>query len=237
MVGFSKKDKDDQNGDSKKPVSKVKSWYQDRYQMVVMQRNVMFLIMLASLFVAGLSTVAVATLNDSKVFEPYLIQVEDKTGIVTQVSNQKIEKYTADEAVIKSLIYKYINARESYSATNYEHNYYKVARLLSTSSIHRRFLSDIDITKPQSPLNLKGAELEVGMKSMGPISAKEPDRWQVRFTVRQRSATSGGLSKTSHYIVTLKYGFDTSNLSMKDRYINPLGFQIQEYRKDIDADV
>ena len=71
--------------ENKKSKSKIKSWYSNRYQIVVVQRNILLLFTLVSMFSVAISIIFVKTIMSSKSLEPYVIEVEEKTGIATVV--------------------------------------------------------------------------------------------------------------------------------------------------------
>ena len=60
-------------------------WYQDKYQHVLVQRNLLALISLISMAVALVAVFTVARLAPQKSVEPYLLQVDEKTGITRKV--------------------------------------------------------------------------------------------------------------------------------------------------------
>jgi len=221
----------------KKVLDEAKNWYADRYQLVVVQRNVLFLITILALAGLGGSVFAVAILNASKTFEPYLIQIEDKTGITTQITRGSIERYKADEAITRYFLVKYIQARESYNVSDYTYFYTQVVRVFSQSGVYRYFRRKIDVNTPGSPLKLgRNATKTVEIKS---ITFLESGKAQVRFGVYQRGGTTGGggLERASHLIATINFDYLPLDLTMQERYINPLGFQVKSYRIDEDRSV
>lgn len=229
MSGFSSKE----NGSSffkGKSLSEIKSWYQDRYESIVVQRNALFIITVIALVGLGFSVASVATLNASKIFEPFLIEVEERSGIVTQINRNELEEYTAREEVIRYFLAKYMQARESYNADDYQHFYFQVVRLLSSRTSYRQFRRGIDVTNKDSPLILaSNASREVEIKSM---SRLEPKKWQVRYAVKEYKMPDYVLRDTQHYIATINFDFLRLDLSEHERYINPLDFQVQSFRRD-----
>jgi type IV secretion system protein VirB8 len=56
----------------------------------------------------------------------------------------------------------------------------------------------------------------------------------VRFETQRRDA--GGQALPPHYwVAVIRYQFSTGALSMEDRYLNPLGFQVVRYRRDAES--
>jgi len=216
-----------------KSLSELKSWYQDSYQTIVVQRNVLLIIAITALVGLGFSVASVATLNASKIFEPFLIEVEEKTGAVTQINRKDIEEYTSQEAIIRYFLAKYINARESYSVEDYRYFYYKVVPLLSKRDVNKSFRNEIGSdSNRNSPLKLaQNFVREVKIKSMSPLENK---RWQVRYLTRDYKMPDYVVKKEKHYIATINFDFFRLSLSEQDRYINPLGFKVTHFRRDGD---
>jgi type IV secretion system protein VirB8 len=225
MVGKKKK------AGAKGALEEAKNWYADRYQFVVVQRNVLAIVTILALAGLGITTFAVARIADSKTFEPYVIEVESKTGITTLVDEQSVKKYVADEMVIRYFVNNYVVAREGYDITRYSYDYNKVVRLFSAPVIYSQFYTQINPDSPTSPLKLgPGTARIVKVKS---ISFLEKKKVQVRIQVEQTGAPGQGW--VQHYIITADFDFFPLELSPEDRYINPLGFQIIGYRKDLDT--
>ena len=59
---------------------KIKSWYSNRYQIVVVQRNILLIIAMISIVAVATSIIFVKNVMSSKSLEPYVIQVDEKTG-------------------------------------------------------------------------------------------------------------------------------------------------------------
>jgi type IV secretion system protein VirB8 len=223
MVGKKKK------AGAKGAMEEAKNWYADRYQFVVVQRNVLAIVTILALAGLGITTFAVARIADSKTFEPYVIEVESKTGITTLVDEQSVKKYTADEMVIRYFLNNYVVAREGYDITRYSYDYNKVVRLFSSPAVYTAFYAQINPDSATSPLKLGNSVARiVKVKS---IAFLEKKKVQVRIQVEQ----TGPQASIQHFIITADFEFFPLELSPEDRYINPLGFQIVGYRKDLDT--
>lgn len=209
-----------------------KNWYTDRYQYAIVQRNILIFVTIFSLTAVGLSVYAVAYLAKGKSFEPYVIQIEKKTGITTKINQASLEEYKANESIIKYFIHKYVLARESYDVADYEYNYGMVVALLSNSEVRSEFSKEInDPASPKNPINYgTNVKLIVGFKSISFID-KAKNTVQARISIAKKVRGSGQ-DVLSHYIVTLNYGFFDLSLSSEQRYVNPLGFQVTSYRID-----
>ena len=66
------------NKKDKKSKLKIKSWYSNRYQIVVVQRNILLLFTIVSMLSVAVSVIFVKNIMSSKSLEPYVIEVEKK---------------------------------------------------------------------------------------------------------------------------------------------------------------
>ena len=133
---------------------------------------------------------------------------------------------------IGEFVWRYINARESYNVVDYEYNYGQVVRLMSSGDAYTAFYRIITGDGPDSPAALgRDTQKKVKLKSLTFLS---PQKAQVRISVEQ--IKQGGAAPVVYQrIVTLDFVFADMSLSTEERYINPLGFQVTNYRVDEDA--
>jgi type IV secretion system protein VirB8 len=50
-----------------------------------------------------------------------------------------------------------------------------------------------------------------------------------------RSDANGATQSPSPWVAVIRYRYSTAPMSVEDRYVNPLGFQVTSYRKDPEA--
>ena len=87
---------------------RVKSWYENRYQFVVIQRNILLIFALFSTIAIGFGVVFVNHILSSRSLEPYIIEVEEKTGIPTVVERLTVKEFTGNELMKQYFINKYV---------------------------------------------------------------------------------------------------------------------------------
>jgi len=186
--------------------------------------------------VAGVFTIKQVTL--SKTVKPFVIQIEDRNGAVEVVTPTTIQTITADEAINRYFVIKYIKARETYSFMDYEYNYNTIVRLMSDRDVYRRFLLKFDADST-NPVKRYGTRTMTNI-SIRSIQYLQPGRVegsdmgtnvrvaQIRFKLTEEGALSGEYDK----IVTMSYIFEKSTISDDDKFVNPLGFKVISYRID-----
>ena len=224
---FNKKQSDDS-------ISTKKNWYEDRYQTIIIQRN--FLIILIILSLAGVifSTLAVIKVTSSKNIEPFVIEIEKKTGITNVVRPLLKDKILQDEAITHYFIMKYINAREGYNPASFDHNYSNVVRLLSSSSVYSEYRKFISSENPRNPTKLGKSNIRtIKIKSTSFLKTTDEIKGktiQVRFTTTDQNSRSN--STVKHLIATINFDIGDLKLTSVDREINPLNFQVIGYTVD-----
>lgn len=217
-----------------KSLSQTKNWYQDRYETVIIQRNVLFLFLIGLIVTLSVMMQGFINLNAKKVYEPFIVQVEDNTGIITKVDNEVVRKLSADKALRNSTIVRYILARENYNSAEFNYNYKTVVRLFSSPEVYAAFSKSINPKNPNSPLGYgSNYKIETKIKSITDVDEKQ-QLIQVRVT-KAKVPMTGVRATTAQpdweksYVISLKYQYVAANMSEADRYINPLGLQITDY--------
>jgi type IV secretion system protein VirB8 len=207
-------------------IAESRNWYSDRYQTAVVQRNILLIITILAIVCILIGVFVVGEISLSKSVDPFVIEVEEKSGITNIVTPMESKTLTADESIKRYFIIKYLRARETYDAVDYEFNYSTLVRLFSTYPIYNKFKSFTN-DDPRSPIKVYGTLGKTSLKIRS-IQFFEEGKAQVRFTIIEN-----GLSNASHNkIATLKFQYQKMELSPADLEINPLGFQIIEYRVD-----
>lgn len=210
-----------------KETLKLRSWYSNKYQLVMVQKKILSLFSLLSIATVVIAVIFVKQFTESKSFEPYVVELEEKTGVLNVIENLNESTLTADEAVKKSFIYKFLNAGEGYNYVTYEDDRRTLA-LLTNNQVYRQMYSKYSLNNENSIVNTlqnKGT-FKVKIKS---IIFNTPNVATVRFVV-YNSRPNRTYPAEMHKIAEIQFIFSTKmELSADDRYINPLGFQVNKY--------
>ncbi|KAB2667087.1 virB8 family protein [Brucella tritici] len=209
---------------------KARRFDQDRMIQVERSNRLAWSIAIASGIVAGISILAVASLAPLKTVEPFVVRVDNSTGIVDVVSALSATAGTYDEAVTKYFAAKYVRGREGYVWSEAQENFRTIA-LLSTQAEQARFAATYRGSNPQSPQNFYGRSATVRINIVS-IALINQNVASVRY---MRSVTRGEEVRTTHFVATLTYSYANAPMSSTDRLVNPLGFAVSEYRADPEA--
>jgi type IV secretion system protein VirB8 len=202
----------------KKATLKVKSWYSNRYQLVVVQRNILLLLTMVSMFSVVVAVLFVRHVMSAKSLEPYVIEVEKKTGIATVVDQTTTQRFTGDQMVRRFFINKYLHAFIGYDHKTYEDER-EVVRLLSTRDINSQYRARINprVLGDFSKINVR----------INSIQFLDFNTAKIRL-VQQKIVKDR--EERTNLVVDMKFHYSPNmNLSMEDRLINPLGFQVTQF--------
>jgi type IV secretion system protein VirB8 len=208
------------------------SWSADIHGALRASRRVAWMIAGAAVVVASLEALALATLTPLKTVVPYTITVDRQTGYVQQISGLQPGALTQDQAVTQSFLVQYVLARESFDATDLREDYRKVL-LWSAGDARAQYQSLMQRTTPNSPLNLYGPTTMVSV-TIKSVSLLSPTTALVRFDTVRHEPESTSASQQP-YAAVIAFRYTGAPMSMGDRFINPLGFQVLRYRRDAET--
>lgn len=198
---------------------KIKSWYSNRYQIVAVQRNVLLLLTATSIIMVAIAVFFVKNFMSSKSLEPYVIEINEKTGTAVVVQQITSQTFTANEVMKRYFINKYIQSGLSYNPRNYKENSEEV-RLFSTSQIFNEYRNRIN------PYSL-GSESQIEVKIR---SLLFKDNMNVEIRTTREINIVGQKATTKNEIIYMTFYFAPElNLSIEERLVNPLGFQVSKF--------
>jgi type IV secretion system protein VirB8 len=209
---------------------KARRFDQDRMVSAERSRRLAWFVAAVASILACVSIAAVAALTPLKTVEPFVIRVDNSTGIVDVVSALSSAAGSYDEEVTKYFAARYVRAREGYVWSEAEENF-RTASLMSNAAEQQRFAAWYRGSNPESPQNVYGrsSTARIAIKSISLINANVVS---VRYT---RTITRGDDVRTTHWVATITYSYANAPISSSDRLVNPLGFVVSEYRADPEA--
>ncbi|MDR3131884.1 MAG: type IV secretion system protein [Rickettsiales bacterium] len=205
------------------------NWSSSRYSTVVAQRNTLLLFTLILLVAISVSILAIFKISTSSTIEPFVIEIEKKSGIVQLVDPVTVKQYSADKVLNNHFIAEYIKAREVFDKYNYNYNYYTKVRLFSSPNVYNEFRNYISSQNMDDLFNLYSGFVKNEFKIRS-IQKLYDDTFQVRFTVE--FTRKDGSSVKKNKIVIMSYKYASLEMNDQQRYVNPLGFQVTSYRVD-----
>lgn len=215
-----------------------RDWASDKYQHVVVQRNLLALISLGALAIAVISVLSVYSLSPLKSVEPYLLTIDEKSGYTQRVEPVSRNQYASNEAIDRYFLSQYIYARESYTSSLLKYNT-NVVRVMSAPDVFLRFRPTMDEKVATSlPAILKDlGRREIRIRSINYIQnpavagsgATTPEKIaQVRFVVAD--TFSGNSLPAENLVATITFEYASLDLTEQEQLVNPLGFTVTNYQ-------
>jgi type IV secretion system protein VirB8 len=208
------------------------SWAQDREEELIRSRRTAWLIAWIAVGVAVLLAIALVVLMPLKSVQTVTLMTDRQTGFVQVVDPINPERITPDSALTRSFLTQYVTAREGFDVDSVQTDYRRVA-LWSAGEARSTYVASQQAGNPESPLARypRSTVVQTTVKS---ISSLGPNVAMVRFETRRRDQ-GGQYQPPAHWVAVVNYRFTGEPMRMEDRLINPLGFQVQRYRRDPEA--
>ena len=184
---------------------------------------------LAAALMAVLALLSLLLVLPLKEFAPYIVTVEKSTGWLEVTRGLDQGNLSENEAVTIAQIVRCVVARESFDATDYPTLFNQVGLCMTDRALDA-YRRQHDQSNEDSPPVLYGFDgiirVEIGSVNLltattAIVSFRTILEYQNREVV-------------NHWRAALTFGYTNKQFSMRDRFINPLGFQISSYRRDPD---
>ena len=181
-----------------------------------------------ALFFLGLSITSNVLMLPLKETFHHIIRVDSVTGMVDVIRSTKDTRISFDEKTDKYWLRLYVRERESYLYDTYQSQYENVS-LLSSKDIQTQWYAYFNPRNPNSPTAIfsDAAKLTVKFRS---ITFIDKGVAQIRYTRYEERKKEG--PKPTYWISTIKYRYVNTPASEDVLAVNPLGFQVTEYRND-----
>jgi len=174
---------------------------------------------------------------------PFLVMADAYTGnaTVARLSGTfRGETITANEAINRSNVAQYVMARESYDSAVMGLRDWELVFVMSTDPVSQTMRARYAGNNPQNPFVMYGREKAIRVKilSITPLGAEPNGSFRGASVRIQRSLLdkrSGVSNFLDNQLVTMRFEYNQNlALSEQDRVLNPLAFQVTEYRVDND---
>lgn len=216
------------------------AWDHNIHEMLRKSNKRAWIVTFGCTAIAILEACALLALMPLKTIEPFVIRVDKNTGytdvISTLTQTQGQIQQPAQEALDKFFLGQYIRHREGYQweSRDYDRN---LVGLMSDPTIQQEYAAYTDPRNAQAPVNLYRNTAQVTITVTG-INFLNKQRLKghryitamVRYT--KQIARKGERKLLSHWVATITYSYINAAMSVSDRQINPLGFQVTSYRTD-----
>ncbi|MCL1960805.1 MAG: type IV secretion system protein [Desulfovibrionaceae bacterium] len=176
--------------------------------------------------------------------EPYLIIADAATGVTTAArltDEARLQSITTSEAINRSNVAHFVNARESYDAVFLSLHDWPTVLTMAAPDIAAAYTAQYRNTdSPDNLYQLYGTEqaIRVNILSIilgGGAGKAGASSATVRFQRSIYNKRTGGLRPLDNKIAMLEFTYKPGlSMDERDRLENPLGFQVTSYRVDND---
>lgn len=210
----------------KKETLKLRSWYSNKYQLILLQKKILSFFCILAMVTVVIAVIFVKRFTESKSFEPYVIEFEEKTGVLNVIKNLNQSELTVNEAIKNFYLYSFLVVGEGYNYVTYNEDRKKMA-LFTTSQVYRQLYDKYSIRNEQSIVNLlkDTGKLTIKVKS---IIYLTPSIASIRFVV-YNSKPNNTYPAEKHRIANVEFKFSDMKMTEEERFLNPLGFQVVSY--------
>lgn len=190
-----------------------------------------WLVAFIAMIISILSIIAVACLTPLKSVEPYVIRVDNTTGMVDIITSVNKQTLSSNEALDKYFASLYVKSREGYYF-NMLQNDYTLTQILSAPNIAADYVAIYQGENPRQEILKNKIEVSVDINSISLSNSAGSNVATIRFNLITKNLEHGN-KNTQAKIVTMAYEYNPALLTKEEeRLKNPLGFKVLTYRVD-----
>ena len=189
-----------------------------------------WLIAFVSIFIAIISIVAVVLLTPLKTIEPYVIRVDNTTGMVDILTMLDEKEISSNEALDKYFISQYVKAREGYYYELLNQDYL-LTQLMSSEKVANEYRAWYEGENARDQILKNSNEVKVQILSIVLGNSNGVKTSTIRAKIITKNLNTRGLSESTK-VITLSYDYILAKASEENRILNPLGFKVTNYRID-----
>jgi type IV secretion system protein VirB8 len=206
------------------------SWDADRLAAVLRSARIAWRVAGAGWICAVAASAALAALLPLKRVEPFVVRVDNSTGVVDVVP-VFAGQANMGEAVTRYFLTHYVLVCERFNFWTAESDYEECGSFHSAQR-NQAWYALWNPSNPASPLNLHkdGGAVSVQVESVSFFRRANDvaDLAQVRY-VKAEHQGSGGAERLSHWIATIEYAYGAPASDPRVRRWNPLGFKVLDF--------
>jgi type IV secretion system protein VirB8 len=216
----------------------AESWDADRVEQGLRNLKLTGWVAAAGWICAIACAAALVVLMPLKRVEPFVVRVDNATGIVDVVPPYD-GRATPQEAVTRYFLTHYITTCERFNFATAESDYEECGAFHSPAR-NQIWYSQWTATNPASPLNVHkdGSTVRAQVTSVSFFTRANgiADLAQVRYLKASRQG-AGSEEIFTHWVATIQYAYVEPAKDPKTRRWNPLGFKVVELKTEPEVQV
>ena len=209
------------------------SWDLDRIETLRRGERRAWRVAAAATLCTLLCAAALAVLFPLVRIAPFLVRVDNTTGLVDVVP-MIAGPVDPGEAVTRYFLAHYVTVCERFDPASAESDYMECGAF-QNAQLNQAWYARWSPSNPSSPLNVykDGSTVAASVVSVSFFRRASglADLAQVRYVKRLRRA-SGGAEESTHWIATVQYAYASPSKDVRTRSLNPLGFKVLDFRPE-----
>lgn len=206
------------------------NWESSRVATIEKSERRAWLVAFGATISAGIAIAAVAMLVPLKETVPYVVRVDNTTGVPDIVTAMKDKAVTGDEVMDKYWLARYVQSRETYDWYTLQKDYNAVG-LLSSANVGTAYAQLFEGKDALDKAYGKTVRATVEIISVVPTAKNTGTVRFIKTTKRVDQENSPGT--TTKWVATVAYEYrNTALIKESARLVNPFGFQVLSYRVD-----
>jgi type IV secretion system protein VirB8 len=204
---------------------KASTWDQEIIANALLSKKRAWIFAFICMGISILSLLTLILILPLKTFEPYVVTVDRSTGYLEVSKGLNDLTLSEDEAVTEANLVKYVSLREQYNTAILQQNYEVVANMSDGEALkeYRELWAENNPNNPSRKMRDRGS-IDIKIKSVSFINDKTAS---VRFL---REVRESDRLRVSEWNAIIQFRYSQKPMQMKDRFSNPLGFQVTNYR-------
>lgn len=193
-----------------------------------------WLIAIISAIIALASICAIAYMAPLKQAIPYVIRVDNTTGMVDIITSVKDSEFSSNEALDKYFTSLYVKTREGYYYNLLTQDY-TLTQIFSSPQVAQDYVKIYEGANARQEILKADNEVSIDINSVVLGESANIKTATIRFNATTNVLNDKGRSavQTSAKVATLSYEYSPADLTTEDeRLKNPLGFKVTTYRID-----
>ena len=193
-----------------------------------------WLIAIISAIIALASICAIAYMTPLKQAVPYVIRVDNTTGMVDIITSVKDTEFSSNEALDKYFTSLYVKTREGYHYNLLTQDY-TLTQILSSPQVAQDYVKIYEGANARQEVLKNDNEVSIDINSVVLGESADIKTATIRFNATTSALSNSGKNtvQTSAKVATLSYEYSPADLTTEDeRLKNPLGFKVTTYRID-----
>ena len=206
----------------------AREWYVQKYLCPITERTILVIMMSVLLFAAFVTITSIFSTLPIERQVPFIVKVSNSIDYYSVIKRIGINSEDPQRPLTEHLISNYVLGRESYDYSKLEAQKKRV-KGSSSKQVYKRFIADLSINNPTSPILLYQQEIQRTVEILSVTlqsSDKSFDSALVKFKATLNNGRTGQ-KDTSIYSALI--AFTISDINEISQTKTPMQFIVTEY--------